>query len=140
MFGNPSNNSKYPTSEVVRDVPEAGFRNGGTGRAVVYATAGGYPLDYATFIPAGLTGGGGSVFGTSYQQNYQGGAGRIFGAGGNARTTSSSATAGSNPGGGGGASYVTSSGEGGTGAVYVYVVAGFVPASAILDLTYTIAY
>jgi hypothetical protein len=136
LFGNSSNNADYPTSEVVRDIAESGIRNGGAGRASPDVAGSGYSLSYTSLIPAGLTGGGGSVFynGTTwYAQNSTGGTGRIFGDGGSGQTSGAAATAGVAPGGGGGGSATGNSGAGAVGAVYIYIVAGFVSASTILD-------
>lgn len=92
-------------------------------------------------IPAGLTGGGGTVstnVTTLYQANQPARTGTIFGAGGNGNSTfASNASAGSNPGGGGGGCISSlgggyASGAGGTGAVYIYVVRGFASASDFL--------
>jgi hypothetical protein len=142
--GNNSNNSDSPGQEYSgSSIVDAGYRNGGSARSIAYATGGGFtPSSYASLIPWGYTGGGGGLaFGSGasatnlYTQNATGGVGRIFGDGGAAgSTTTASGTAGSAPGGGGGAAIGTgNSGAGGTGTVYVYVVAGFVPASSILD-------
>ena len=143
LLGNSSNNADSPDAESSSSFPRqsGGFRNGGTGRAQVHATAGGYSLSYTSLITAGLTGGGGSLFftagasSTAYlTQNATGGQGRIFGDAGTAGTGVTNGGTGSNPGGGGGAHIGSaSSGAGGTGAVYIYVVAGFVPASSIID-------
>ena len=143
LIGNSSNNADSPDAESTSSFPRqsGGHRNGGTGRAQAHATAGGFPLSYTSLITAGLTGGGGSLFftagasSTAYlTQNATGGQGRIFGDAGTAGTGVTNGGTGSNPGGGGGAHIGSaSSGAGGTGAVYIYVVAGFVPASSIID-------
>lgn len=137
MFGNSSNNADNPDSETfIGTSSKSGIRNGGAGRACVDSTSGGFSLSYTSLIPAGLTGGGGSVFynGTTwYTQNSTGGTGRIFGDGGSGQTSGAAATAGVAPGGGGGGSSTGNSGAGAVGAVYIYIVAGFVPASTILD-------
>lgn len=89
-------------------------------------------------ISAGLTGGGGSIgnYGASIS-NGTGRKGSLFGEGGDAGI-GSAAAAGTSPGGGGGAYFrpingaSLTSGAGGTGAVYIYVVKGFASASDIL--------